>query len=100
MIGVNRCDLCPQNTFSNETGMEYCIECPDGMITDATGAVSSTDCYRLSLSSTTTRTTTDKFMKVAQAAAGGFNAIFVILGIAGLFAFILIIILLCILVKK
>ncbi|XP_071810204.1 uncharacterized protein [Asterias amurensis] len=104
VIGDNRCDFCPENTFSNETGMEYCIDCPDGMITNGTGAVSSTDCYDLPTNTTTTMTTTapttTERLITAPPVAHGFNIIFVIIGIAGLFALIIASILLCLLLKK
>ncbi|XP_022103007.1 sushi, von Willebrand factor type A, EGF and pentraxin domain-containing protein 1-like [Acanthaster planci] len=45
IIGDNRCEPCPLNWYNPGDGLDYCVACPDGLVTNKTGATHETDCY-------------------------------------------------------
>ncbi|XP_022105727.1 sushi, von Willebrand factor type A, EGF and pentraxin domain-containing protein 1-like [Acanthaster planci] len=41
------CEPCPLNWYNPGDGVDYCLPCPDGLVTNKTGATHKTDCYLL-----------------------------------------------------
>ncbi|XP_038061479.1 neurogenic locus notch homolog protein 2-like [Patiria miniata] len=56
VIGENQCEPCPINTYNPTKGMDYCVSCPEGMVTDGMGASHETECHEpwMSTASATT----------------------------------------------